>query len=105
MNYVRQKAGKNKTRIVRISNRPINIPNPNIHLARSGNDEKFPVGPIMLPIPGPTFATAVIEPEILVVGSNPIADRQPAMMMIVAKKVIAKATIDRTISSLTGRLL
>ena len=71
--------------MVRISKRPINIPKLSSHLAASGKGAKLPVGPITLPMPGPTFATAVIEPEILVTGSRPSALKQPAIKMMVIK--------------------
>ena len=40
----------------------------------SGNDEKFPFGPIIDPNPGPTLEIDVAAPDIEVIKSNPVKD-------------------------------
>ena len=42
-----------------------------IHFETSGKDEKFPLGPIIDPRPGPTFDIEVAAPEIEVTKSSP----------------------------------
>ena len=46
----------------------------NIHLEKSGNNEKFPFGPIIPPKPGPTLDIAEAEPESAVTKSKPFKD-------------------------------
>ena len=43
----------------------------NINLEISGKDEKFPVGPIIDPNPGPTLEIEVAAPDIEVMKSRP----------------------------------
>ena len=45
-----------------------------IHLEKSGNEEKLPLGPIIDPKPGPTFDIDVAAPEIAVIKSSPFKD-------------------------------
>ena len=45
-----------------------------IHLEKSGNEEKLPLGPIIDPKPGPTFEIEVAAPEIAVIKSSPFKD-------------------------------
>ena len=47
-----------------------------IHLEKSGNNEKFPLGPIIPPSPGPTLDIDVAAPEIAVTKSNPLIDKR-----------------------------
>ena len=49
------------------------------------NCEKFPLGPIILPSPGPTFEIVVAAPEKEVIKSNPVKDNN-----IATKKKIKK---------------
>jgi hypothetical protein len=51
----------------------------------SGRDEKFPLGPIIDPNPGPTFDIDVAAPEIAVIKSKPVRDNK-----VVNKKNIIK---------------
>ena len=46
-----------------------------IHFETSGKDEKFPLGPIIDPRPGPTFYIEVAAPEIEVTKSKPLKVR------------------------------
>ena len=56
------------------SSLPRIIPKDNIHFETSGNDEKFPLGPIIDPNPGPTFEIEVAAPEIAVIKSKPLKE-------------------------------
>tara|TARA_B110000003_G_scaffold120599_1_gene123030 strand:- start:2 stop:187 length:186 start_codon:yes stop_codon:yes gene_type:complete len=47
-----------------------------IHFEKSGKDEKFPLGPIIDPRPGPTFDIEVAAPEIEVTKSSPLRDNK-----------------------------
>ena len=47
-----------------------------IHFETSGKDEKFPLGPIIDPRPGPTFDIEVAAPEIEVTKSSPLRDNK-----------------------------
>ena len=62
-NYFFQKFLENKTRIVKISNLPTNIVNAKPHFPMLFILEKFPLGPIISPIPGPTFEIADAEAD------------------------------------------
>ncbi len=48
------------------------------HLEKSGKEEKFPLGPIVDPKPGPTFEIEVAAPEIAVIKSSPLKDNNAA---------------------------
>ena len=50
------------------------MPKVSIHFEISGSDEKFPLGPIIFPNPGPTFEIEVAAPEIEVIKSKPVKD-------------------------------
>ena len=56
------------------------MPKVSIHFEISGSDEKFPLGPIIFPNPGPTFEIEVAAPEIEVVKSNPLKDNKAAII-------------------------
>ena len=45
----------------------------------SGSVEKFPLGPIIEPSPGPTFEIEVAAPEIEVIKSSPVNDNNAAI--------------------------
>ena len=45
----------------------------------SGKSEKLPLGPIVVPKPGPTFEIEVAAPEIAVTKSNPLKDKKAAI--------------------------
>ena len=47
-----------------------------LHLEISGKVEKFPLGPIIDPKPGPTFEIEVAAPEIEVIKSKPVKDKR-----------------------------
>ena len=44
----------------------------------SGKDEKFPLGPIIGPNPGPTLDIEVAAPEIDVIKSRPVKESKAA---------------------------
>ena len=65
------------------SSLPRIIPKDNIHFEMSGNVEKFPLGPIIDPSPGPTFEIDVAAPDIDVRKSRPVIDRRA----VIKKKI------------------
>ena len=73
-NYFCQKDGKNRTSIANNSSLPKIIPKLNTHLEKSGNCEKLPFGPIIVPKPGPTLEIEVAAAEIDVTKSRPLND-------------------------------
>tara|TARA_B100000073_G_scaffold211859_1_gene176046 strand:- start:44 stop:301 length:258 start_codon:yes stop_codon:yes gene_type:complete len=74
----------NNTIIANSSSLPKIIPTVSIHLEKSGNNEKFPFGPIIPPRPGPTLDIDVAAPEIEVIKSNPLIDKS----VVIKKKII-----------------
>ena len=72
------------------------------HFALSGRVEKFPLGPITSPNPGPTLATAVAAPVIAVIRSNPQAPRMSARTANVEMKRQKKPITDVGTSSGMG---
>ncbi|MNP51233.1 hypothetical protein D3C76_1455340 [compost metagenome] len=71
-------------------------------MAASGNDEKLPAGPMIVPSPGPTLHTAVAAPLNAVVQSSPMSARPKAIAAIVMVKKNEKVKSERTISSSMG---
>ncbi len=61
------------------SNLPNSIPIDNTHLAWSDKGWNVPVGPIIGPIPGPTFEIDVAAPERDVIVSAPVKRRRNAI--------------------------
>ena len=51
-----------------------------IHLEKSGKEEKFPLGPIVEPKPGPTFEIDVAAPDIDVIKSKPDNDKSAVII-------------------------
>lgn len=56
---------------------------------------KLPDGPIISPIPGPTFAKAVVAPDKAVTKSNPQKARLSVTKIRQAKKQHTIVTVDR----------
>ena len=56
-----------------------------IHFEKSGKDEKFPLGPIIDPRPGPTFDIEVAAPEIEVTKSRPLKDKNAVIKKNITK--------------------
>ena len=46
----------------------------------SGKEEKLPLGPIVVPRPGPTLEIEVAAPEIEVIKSNPLSDNKAVII-------------------------
>ena len=66
------------------SNLPKIIAKLNIHLEISGSNEKFPLGPIRLPKPGPTFEIDVAAAETEVIKSKPVSDKNAVKIKNIA---------------------
>jgi len=58
-----------------------------IHFDKSGSDEKFPLGPIILPRPGPTFEIEVAAPEIDVMKSKPVNESKAVIIKKITKYI------------------
>ena len=58
-----------------------------IHFDISGNDEKFPLGPIIDPNPGPTFEIDVAAPEIDVIKSSPVNESNAVIIKNITKYI------------------
>ena len=56
---------------------------------------KLPDGPIISPIPGPTFANAVVAPDKAVIKSNPQKARLSVTKIRQAKKQHIIVTVER----------
>ena len=63
------------------------MPKVSIHFEISGKDEKFPLGPIIEPRPGPTFEIEVAAPEIDVMKSRPDKDNNVVMIKKIIKYI------------------
>ena len=57
----------------------------NIHLEISGRDEKFPLGPIIDPNPGPTFEMEVAAPDIEVIKARPVKESNAVIIKKITK--------------------
>ena len=55
---------------------------------------KLPDGPIISPSPGPTFANAVVAPDIAVIKSKPVNDNNKAIIKNINKKANIKVMTD-----------
>jgi hypothetical protein len=51
----------------------------------SGRDEKFPLGPIIEPSPGPTLDIEVAAPEIEVIKSKPVNESNAVIIKNITK--------------------
>ena len=76
------------------SSLPKIIPKLNIHLEISGRDEKFPLGPITEPNPGPTFDIDVAAPEIDVIKSKPVIESSAVMIKKITRYMYIKEIIE-----------
>ena len=97
-----QKDGKNNTSIANNSSLPKIIPKDNIHFEISGKLEKFPLGPIVDPNPGPTFEMDVAAPDIEVIKSKPERDNSAVITKKITKYKYIKEIIDAINLSSTG---
>ena len=92
----------NNTNIANNSSLPKIIPKVNIHLETSGKDEKFPLGPIIDPKPGPTFDIEVAAPEIDVTKSRPDKDSNAVIIKKIIKYMKMNEIIEAINLSSTG---
>ena len=81
------------------------MPNVNIHFETSGNEEKFPFGPITAPRPGPTFEIEVAAPDIEVMKSKPVKDNKAVIKKNMTKYMYINEMIDEINLSSIGFLL
>ena len=63
------------------------MPNERIHLEISGSVEKFPLGPIIDPKPGPTLEIEVAAPDIEVIKSKPVNDNNAEIIKKITKYI------------------
>ena len=87
--------GKKNAIATRSSSLPKIIANIKIYFSTSSRLLKLPDGPIMSPIPGPTFANAVVAPDIAVIKSSPQKARLIVTKIRQAKKQQIIVTVDR----------
>ena len=67
------------------SSLPKIIPKVKIHLERSGNEEKFPLGPMIDPNPGPTLEIEVAAPEMAVIKFKPVNESNAVIIKKITK--------------------
>ena len=87
--------GKKNAIATRSSSLPKIIANINIYFSTSSRLLKLPDGPIISPSPGPTFANAVVAPDIAVIKSSPQKARLNVTKMRQAKKQQIIVTVER----------
>ena len=87
--------GKKNAIATRSSSLPKIIANIKIYFSTSSRLLKLPDGPIISPIPGPTFANAVVAPDIAVIKSSPQNARLNVTKMRQAKKQQIIVTVER----------
>ena len=63
------------------------MPKVSIHFEISGSHEKFPLGPIIFPNPGPTFEIEVAAPEIEVIKSRPVNESNAVITKKITKYI------------------
>ena len=74
------------------------MPRQSSHFAPVLRSWKFPAGPMVLPSPGPTFASAVPAPDIAVMGSRPVAAKEIARTTKLTKNKMKKLKTEEKIS-------
>ena len=87
--------GKKNAIATKSSSLPKIIANINIYFSTSSRLLKLPDGPIISPSPGPTFANAVVAPDIAVIKSSPQKARLNVTKMRQAKKQQIIVTVER----------
>ena len=87
--------GRKNAIATRSSSLPKIIANIKIYFSTSSRLLKLPDGPIISPIPGPTFASAVVAPDIAVIKSSPQKARLNVTKMRQAKKQQIIVTVER----------
>ena len=87
--------GRKNAIATRSSNLPKIIANIKIYFSTSSRLLKLPDGPIISPIPGPTFANVVVAPDIAVIKSSPQKARLIVTKIRQAKKQQIIVTVER----------
>ena len=87
--------GRKNAIATRSSNLPKIIANIKIYFSTSSRLLKLPDGPIISPSPGPTFANAVVAPDIAVIKSSPQKARLNVTKIRQAKKQQIIVTVER----------
>ena len=87
--------GRKNAMATRSSSLPKIIANTNMYFSISSRVLKLPDGPIISPIPGPTFANAVVAPDKAVTKSNPQKARLSVTKIRQAKKQQIIVTVER----------
>ena len=87
--------GRKNAIATRSSSLPKIIAKIKIYFSTSSRLLKLPDGPIISPIPGPTFANAVVAPDIAVIKSSPQKARLNVTKIRQAKKQQIIVTVDR----------
>ena len=87
--------GRKNDIATRSSSLPKIIAKIKIYFSTSSRLLKLPDGPIISPIPGPTFANAVVAPDIAVIKSSPQKARLNVTKMRQAKKQQIIVTVER----------
>ena len=87
--------GRKNAIATKSSSLPKIIANINIYFSTSSRLLKLPDGPIISPSPGPTFANAVVAPDIAVIKSSPQKARLNVTKMRQAKKQQIIVTVER----------
>ena len=76
------------------SSLPKIIPKLNIHFEITGKEEKFPLGPIIEPSPGPTLDIDVAAPDIDVIKSRPVRESSAVIIKKITKYMYIKEIIE-----------
>ena len=79
----------------RSSNLPKTMAKIKMYFSMSSRVLKLPEGPIISPIPGPTFANAVVAPDKAVIKSSPQKARLSVTKIRQAKKQQIIVTVER----------
>ena len=61
------------------------MPKLKLNFEKLGKSLKLPLGPIILPKPGPTFDIAEADPDIAVIKSKPFKDKSAAKIKKIKK--------------------
>ena len=87
--------GRKNAMATRSSSLPKTIAKIKMYFSMSSRLLKLPDGPIISPIPGPTFANAVVAPDKAVIKSNPQKARLNVTKVRQAKKQHIIVTVER----------
>ena len=87
--------GRKNAMATRSSSLPKTMAKIKMYFSMSSRLLKLPDGPIISPIPGPTFANAVVAPDKAVIKSNPQKARLSVTKIRQAKKQHIIVTVER----------